>query len=146
MIYKIIIAIIIGVIIVTLKMQEGSEPTGTKSTESFITTSSGLRFEDVVVGAGETPKQGQKVVVHYTGTLTNGKKFDSSKDRGTPFKFTLGVGQVIKGWDEGLSTMKVGGKRNLVIPSQLAYGPRAVGDVIPANATLNFEVELLGVE
>jgi peptidylprolyl isomerase len=147
MVYKVIIAIIVGVIIVTYKMNQSSEEASVKgSGQPLITTSSGLQYEEVLVGSGASPQTGQKVVVHYTGTLPNGQKFDSSRDRGQPFKFTLGVGQVIKGWDEGLSTMKVGGKRNLVIPANLGYGPRAVGNVIPANATLHFEVELLGIE
>lgn len=147
MVYKVIIAIIVGVIIVTFKMNQSSDQSAVKNSEQpLVITSSGLQYEEVVVGTGDTPKTGQKVIVHYTGTLPDGQKFDSSRDRGQPFKFTLGVGQVIKGWDEGLSTMKVGGKRNLVIPANLGYGARAVGNVIPANATLHFEVELLGVE
>lgn len=109
-------------------------------------TASGLEYADVVVGQGETPKAGQTVVVHYTGWLMDGKKFDSSRDRNEPFKFTLGRGQVIKGWDEGLSTMKVGGRRTLVLPPDLAYGARGAGGVIPPNATLKFDVELLGIE
>lgn len=109
------------------------------------TTPSGLQYEDIVVGTGATPQAGQTVSVHYTGTLQDGKKFDSSVDRGQPFQFVLGRGQVIKGWDEGLATMKVGGKRRLVIPPDLGYGARGAGGVIPPNATLNFDVELLGV-
>jgi len=113
-------------------------------------TSSGLQYEDVTEGTGATPKTGQVCSMHYTGWLwehgAKGKKFDSSVDRGQPFEFPLGVGKVIKGWDEGVSTMKVGGKRNLVIPPQLGYGSRGAGGVIPPNATLFFEVELLGVK
>jgi peptidylprolyl isomerase len=111
-----------------------------------ITTSSGLRYVDVVVGTGATPKPGQTCIVHYTGTLENGKKFDSSRDRNEPFSFTIGQGQVIKGWDEGVSTMKVGGRRTLTVPASLGYGARGAGGVIPPNATLIFDVELLGVE
>jgi peptidylprolyl isomerase len=110
-----------------------------------MTTESGLRYEDIVVGAGPSPQSGQEVTVHYTGTLEDGTKFDSSLDRGQPFKFKIGVGQVIKGWDEGVMTMKVGGKRKLVIPPQLGYGRRGVGP-IPPNSTLVFEVELLDVQ
>ena len=110
------------------------------------TTASGLTFEDLVVGDGAAAAAGQKVSVHYTGWLTDGKKFDSSKDRGEAFVFPLGRGQVIKGWDEGVQGMKVGGKRKLTIPSALAYGSRGAGGVIPPNATLVFEVELLGVD
>jgi peptidylprolyl isomerase len=108
---------------------------------------SGLRYEDLVVGTGESPKTGQTLVVHYTGTLADGRKFDSSLDRGEPFSFTLGVGEVIKGWDEGLATMKAGGKRKLIIPPNLAYGSEGTPDgTIPPNATLTFVVELLRVE
>jgi peptidylprolyl isomerase len=108
------------------------------------TTASGLQYTDVVEGTGASPEKGQTVTVHYTGTLQNGKKFDSSVDRGQPFKFKIGVGQVIKGWDEGVGTMKVGGRRQLVIPPDLGYGERGIGP-IPPNSTLVFDVELLGV-
>ena len=110
-----------------------------------ITTPSGLIMEELVVGSGAEAKSGQSVSVHYTGWLTSGKKFDSSKDRGDPFVFPLGKGHVIKGWDEGVQGMKVGGKRKLTIPSALGYGARGAAGVIPPNATLVFEVELLSV-
>jgi FKBP-type peptidyl-prolyl cis-trans isomerase len=115
--------------------------------ENAVTTPSGLKYVDQVVGQGASPRQGQTVVVHYTGWLTNGKKFDSSVDRGQPFNFVLGAGQVIKGWDEGVATMHIGGKRRLVIPAGLAYGSKDVGNgLIPPNSTLVFDVELLGVQ
>jgi peptidylprolyl isomerase len=111
-----------------------------------VTTQSGLRYEDIVVGTGASPQPGQEVTVHYTGTFEDGTKFDSSLDHGQPFKFKIGAGLVIKGWDEGVMTMKVGGKRKLVIPPHLGYGSQGAGNVIPPNATLVFEVELLGVQ
>lgn len=111
-----------------------------------ITTASGLKYTDEEVGGGDSPKSGQLVTVHYTGKLTNGKKFDSSRDRDEPFTFQIGIGEVIKGWDEGVLTMKVGGKRTLTIPPELGYGSRGAGGVIPPNATLVFEVELLRIE
>jgi len=108
-----------------------------------VTTPSGLQYEDIVVGKGASPKPGQTVIVHYTGTFPDGKKFDSSRDKNQPFPFQIGVGQVIKGWDEGVASMKVGGKRKLIVPPELAYGSRGYGGVIPPNATLVFDVELL---
>ncbi len=106
-------------------------------------TDSGLKFEDTTVGEGAQASKGQTVSVHYTGWLENGTKFDSSKDRNEPFEFKLGAGQVIRGWDEGVAGMKVGGVRRLTIPPQLGYGDRGAGGVIPPKATLIFEVELL---
>jgi len=111
-----------------------------------ITTASGLKYQVLKKGTGETAKDGQTVSVHYTGWLTNGTKFDSSVDRGQPFQFALGAGQVIKGWDEGVAGMKVGEKRKLTIPANLGYGDRGAGGVIPPGATLVFDVELLGVQ
>ena len=107
--------------------------------------SRGLIIEDLVVGTGAESTSGQRVTVHYTGWLTDGKKFDSSKDRNDPFRFRLGAGEVIRGWDQGVQGMKVGGKRKLTIPSDLGYGSRGAGGVIPPNATLIFDVELLAV-
>ncbi|WP_196510794.1 FKBP-type peptidyl-prolyl cis-trans isomerase [Nostoc sp. NZL] len=118
----------------------------TMSDANAVTTPSGLKYVELKEGTGATPQPGQTVEVHYVGTLENGTKFDSSRDRGQPFSFKIGVGQVIKGWDEGLSTMKVGGRRQLIIPSELGYGARGAGGVIPPNATLLFDVELLGVK
>lgn len=118
----------------------------TVTEENIITTESGLQYVDIVEGDGATPQPGQTVMVHYTGTLENGLKFDSSVDRGQPFSFKIGVGQVIQGWDEGVGTMQVGGKRKLIIPSELGYGARGAGGVIPPNATLLFDVELLRIQ
>jgi len=123
-----------------------AEPQGPAMT----TTPSGLQYEDTVVGTGETPETGQICVMHYTGWLyqdgKKGAKFDSSIDRGKPFEFPIGTGRVIKGWDEGVASMKVGGKRTLIIPAALGYGARGAGGVIPPNATLMFDVELLGLK
>ena len=126
-------------------------PEAAKKSESKMkTTPSGLQYEDTIEGTGASPKTGQTCVMHYTGWLwengAKGKKFDSSVDRGAPFTFPIGQGRVIKGWDEGVATMKVGGKRTLLIPPQLGYGSRGAGGVIPANATLLFDVELLEIK
>ncbi|MET0279283.1 MAG: FKBP-type peptidyl-prolyl cis-trans isomerase [Pseudorhodoplanes sp.] len=120
------------------------------SAQAPVTTASGLQMIDTQPGTGAQPKAGQTAVVHYTGFLfdkgNKGKKFDSSVDRGSPFEFPIGAGRVIKGWDEGVATMKVGGKRTLIIPPALGYGASGAGGVIPPNATLIFDVELLGVK
>ncbi|HEY9816563.1 MAG TPA: FKBP-type peptidyl-prolyl cis-trans isomerase [Candidatus Obscuribacterales bacterium] len=113
--------------------------------EEIITTESGLQYIDLEEGTGAMPQTRQTVVVHYTGTLEDGTKFDSSRDRNQPFSFRIGVGQVIKGWDEGVATMRVGGRRKLIIPPDLGYGARGAGGVIPPNATLIFDVELLRI-
>ena len=127
----------------------GGTSSALAQTGKAMTTPSGLQITDTKVGTGATPKTGQTCVMHYTGWLyDNGKKgakFDSSVDRGEPFEFKIGMGQVIRGWDEGVATMKVGGKRTLVIPPALGYGARGAGGVIPPNATLIFDVELLNV-
>ena len=121
-----------------------------EETRKPMTTASGLQITDTLVGKGASPKPGQTCVMHYTGWLyengVKGKKFDSSVDRGQPFEFAIAQGQVIKGWDEGVATMKAGGKRTLIIPPALGYGARGAGGAIPPNATLIFDVELLGVK
>ncbi len=122
-------------------MKEGDKDAGGNE----ITTPSGLKYLDQIVGTGEVAVAGKTATVHYTGKLLNGQKFDSSVDRGQPFSFHLGVGQVIKGWDEGVQGMKVGGKRKMTIPANLGYGARGAGGAIPPHATLVFDVELLGV-
>lgn len=111
----------------------------------MITTKSGLMYEEKIIGDGKQAKSGDSVSVHYTGWLEDGTKFDSSKDRNQVFRFNLGAGMVIKGWDEGVAGMKIGGTRKLTIPSELGYGSRGAGRVIPPNATLIFEIELLAV-
>ncbi len=124
--------------------------TASANAAETVTTPSGLKYQDEVVGTGPAPKAGQQVTVQYTGWLDEagkkGKKFDSSRDRNQPFSFTIGAGQVIQGWDEGVMSMKTGGKRTLIIPPQLGYGARGAGGVIPPNATLIFDVELLGTK
>jgi FKBP-type peptidyl-prolyl cis-trans isomerase len=133
---------VVALVWMTIDNSEG----GDKKDEKVITTKSGLKYIDRAVGAGKEAKAGDIVVVHYTGTLKDGKKFDSSVDRKEPFEFPLGQGKVIKGWDEGVAGMKEGGKRKLIIPPDLGYGARGAGNVIPANAELHFEVELLKVK
>ncbi len=125
---------------------EAARKLGTPSENPVVTTASGLQYIDVKTGEGAAAVSNKLVSVHYTGWLVNGTKFDSSKDRGQPFQFPLGAGRVIKGWDEGVAGMKVGGVRKLIIPSELGYGPRGAGNVIPPDATLIFEVELLGIQ
>jgi peptidylprolyl isomerase len=125
--------------------QEQASAKGKTAAAKTVTTASGLKYSDIKVGNGASPVKGKQVKVHYTGTLESGKKFDSSVDRNEPFSFVIGVGQVIPGWDEGVMSMKVGGKRKLIIPSKLGYGERGAGGVIPPNATLLFDVELLDV-
>jgi FKBP-type peptidyl-prolyl cis-trans isomerase len=117
-----------------------------QTTQNEVVDTEGLKIEDLVIGTGEEAVNGKTVSVHYTGTLTDGTKFDSSKDRNQPFEFTLGAGQVIQGWDLGVLGMKIGGKRKLTIPSSLGYGETGAGGVIPPNATLIFEVELLDLK
>ncbi len=129
----------------------GMESQDAAAAPSTVTTTSGLRYIDTVVGSGAEAKKGQQVSVHYTGWLLQandqkGNKFDSSLDRGRAFSFPLGAGQVIQGWDQGVAGMRVGGKRTLLIPSGLGYGARGAGGVIPPNADLVFDVELLGVQ
>ncbi len=138
-------AAVIGVMATLLAAPASAAQDPKKPEAKTVTTDSGLKYVDVVVGKGASPMKGKQVKVHYTGTLENGNKFDSSVDRKEPFSFVIGVGQVILGWDEGVMTMKVGGKRKLIIPSKLGYGARGAGGVIPPNATLLFDVELLDV-
>jgi peptidylprolyl isomerase len=140
----------IGTLAIVIALAGAFAATAAKAETAPVTTPSGLKYTDAKVGTGATPKQGQTCVMHYTGWLyvdgAKGKKFDSSVDRGQPFEFPLGVHRVIAGWDEGVATMKVGGKRTLIIPPELGYGARGAGGVIPPNATLIFDVELLDVK
>jgi peptidylprolyl isomerase len=136
---------LVGILSTLTVVQAFAAQDAKKSEAKAVTTASGLRYIDVVIGKGASPLVGKQVKVHYTGTLENGKKFDSSVDRKEPFSFLIGVGQVIPGWDEGVMTMKIGGKRKLIIPAKLGYGVKGAGGVIPPNATLLFDVELLDV-
>lgn len=135
---KYIIAIFI--LTLTITIMNGCSSGGDKNE---VTTPSGLKYVDEVVGTGPSPQKGQTVTVHYTGTFQDGKKFDSSRDRNQPLQFQIGYGQVIRGWEEGIMSMKVGGKRKLIIPPGLAYGETGMQGIIPPNATLIFDVELL---
>jgi FKBP-type peptidyl-prolyl cis-trans isomerase len=136
-----------GILLTTASAADDKKDNDSKVKKmEYVTTKSGLKYLDEKVGTGAEAKAGDAVSVHYTGTLKNGKKFDSSRDRKEPFTFNLGAGQVIKGWDEGVAGMKVGGKRKLIIPSELAYGKRGAGNVIPPDAELTFEVELLEIK
>lgn len=129
----------------TMVASEAEKLMPSESDAEYTITPTGLKYKDLEVGTGDSPNARELVSVHYTGTLPNGKVFDSSLKRGEPFTFPIGAGRVIKGWDEGVATMKVGGKRQLVIPAELAYGSRGVPGVIPPNATLIFDVELLDI-
>ena len=143
---KLVVLVVMLALFVTASvLAQTNTSSPTKVTGAPKTTTSGLQYWDLVVGTGATAVAGKPVRVHYTGWLTNGTKFDSSVDRNEPFVFSLGAGQVVKGWDEGVAGMKVGGKRQLRIPPALGYGARGAGGVIPPNATLIFDVELLQV-
>ncbi|AJE03729.1 FKBP-type peptidyl-prolyl cis-trans isomerase [Geobacter pickeringii] len=144
-----VLLLLVAAIAIAACSDREAKPTGSAkpgiSTAAMTKTPSGLAYQDLVVGTGPEPTRGKPVKVHYTGWLENGTKFDSSVDRGEPFIFTIGAGEVIPGWDEGVMSMKVGGKRKLVVPPQLGYGAAGAGGVIPPNATLIFEVELIDV-
>ncbi len=135
--------ILVSALIITVRSDAEPKAEGKAAGGQPVTTPSGLQYIDLVEGTGRQPELGDTATVHYTGWLADGTKFDSSLDRKQPFSFRVGAGQVIKGWDEGVSSMKIGGKRKLIIPPQLGYGARGAGGVIPPNATLTFNVELL---
>jgi peptidylprolyl isomerase len=143
-------AFALGAAMLSVSFDVSHSPAMAQAAGKIMTTASGLKIEDSKVGTGATPTKGQTCVMHYTGWLyengVKGKKFDSSVDRNEPFEFPIGMSRVIKGWDEGVATMKVGGKRTLIIPPDLGYGARGAGGVIPPNATLIFDVELLAVK
>jgi peptidylprolyl isomerase len=147
----VLILLLVGVVMAacsdrdTRPSGEAKPATAASGAAEAVATASGLSYVDLVAGSGPAPTEGKTVKVHYTGWLENGTKFDSSVDRGEPFVFTIGAGEVIPGWDEGVMSMKVGGKRRLIVPPQLGYGAAGAGGVIPPDATLIFEVELLDV-
>ncbi|HCP22791.1 MAG: FKBP-type peptidyl-prolyl cis-trans isomerase [SAR202 cluster bacterium] len=145
--FSVIVMVLFSVAILGIACGPEEEVTGKEVImPEQITTSSGLQYTDIAIGDGDTAAAGMTVVVHYTGWLLDGSKFDSSVDRGTPFEFPLGAGRVIRGWEEGVAGMNIGGKRELIIPPDLGYGASGAGGVIPPNATLKFEVELLGLK
>ena len=147
---RVLMALMLGITSIGAAVTGAPNHAMAQATGKTMTTPSGLQITDTKVGEGQSPKTGQTCVMHYTGWLyqngAKGKKFDSSVDRGEPFEFAIGTHQVIRGWDEGVATMKVGGKRTLIIPPELGYGARGAGGVIPPNATLIFDVELIGVK
>jgi FKBP-type peptidyl-prolyl cis-trans isomerase len=136
----------LGAVMLAAACADEKEKNKDNKESKVVTTDSGLKYQDLKEGTGDAAKKGDNVQVHYTGWLKDGTKFDSSKDRGDPFEFELGAGKVIKGWDEGVAGMKVGGKRKLIIPPDLGYGKRGAGRVIPPDAELTFEVELLKIK
>lgn len=140
-----VVGSVLGLLCVANFLFAEEKMSGKQAGGQMVKTESGLQYVDLVVGTGRQAEVGDTATVHYTGWLVNGTKFDSSLDRKEPFSFRVGAGQVIKGWDEGVGTMKIGGKRKLIIPPDLGYGSRGAGNVIPPNATLTFEVELLGL-
>ena len=148
--WRLVAALAAMIALVAATGGRADDPGQTEKEKKMTKTESGLQYRDIKEGTGEKPKTGQTCVMHYTGWLwengAKGKKFDSSVDRGEPFDFPIGTGRVIKGWDEGVLSMKVGGKRELLIPPNLGYGSRGAGRVIPPNATLLFEVELLKIQ